>query len=163
MILPKDQTCCFTGHRRIPDDLLPELRVRLEQAMRSLYEDGFRVFLFGGARGFDTVAALCALTLRDSLPGMKTAIAVPCGGQADTWSKDERELYEWILEQADDAVCLSPRYTPRCMLERNRYMVDSSSACAFWLRSPRSGTGATVRYAQSQGLRLVDLLRDLVL
>ena len=49
-------------------------------------------------------------------------------------------------------VYVSRKYTSNCMLERNHYLVDHASILlAGYNGTQRSGTGATVRYAQKQG------------
>ena len=62
---PKSITCCFTGHRNISPgtDLYTTVREEIIKA----YRLGYRIFCAGGAMGFDTVAALNTLALRESL------------------------------------------------------------------------------------------------
>jgi len=62
----KDQTCCFTGHRRIPAGDYEALKKRLAAEIVDLIHQGVRYFGAGGARGFDTIAAQAMLTLRES-------------------------------------------------------------------------------------------------
>ncbi len=63
-----------------------------------------------------------------------------------------QEQYHCLLKQADDVVYVSKEYNLKCMLERNRYLVDHASILvAVYDGSRRSGTGATVRYAQQLG------------
>ena len=46
--------CCFTGHRRIPDGVLPRVMSSLRrEVLRLVREEGFTRFLSGGAVGFD--------------------------------------------------------------------------------------------------------------
>ena len=53
--------CCFTGHRNIDKDKLGRLSDVLEEAVSNLMEIGITTFRTGGARGFDTLAALKVL------------------------------------------------------------------------------------------------------
>ena len=48
-------------------------------------------------------------------------------------------------------------YYNGCMQVRNRYLVDHSSACICYLNNLRSGTAYTVKYAESQGLQIINL------
>ena len=54
-------TCCFTGHRRIPPEVVAPLRERLEAEIESLIRQGVRYFGAGGALGFDPLAAEAVL------------------------------------------------------------------------------------------------------
>ena len=53
----RSKTVCFTGHRELPTDDLPEISKRLEDTLATLIEQGYRYFGAGGALGFDTLAA----------------------------------------------------------------------------------------------------------
>ena len=47
------KTVCFTGHRELPADDLPEISKHLEDTLVKLIEQGYRYFGAGGALGFD--------------------------------------------------------------------------------------------------------------
>ena len=53
MIDMKARTACFTGHRELPADDLPEISKRLKDTLVTLIEQGYRYFGAGGAFGFD--------------------------------------------------------------------------------------------------------------
>ena len=57
----KLQTCCFTGHRKIPTGQYDDLRLRLDAAIEMMIGRGYRFFGVGGALGFDTMAALSVI------------------------------------------------------------------------------------------------------
>lgn len=57
MIDKKCRTACFTGHRELPAEYLPEISKHLEDTLVTLIEQGYRYFGAGGALGFDTLAA----------------------------------------------------------------------------------------------------------
>ena len=71
----KHQTCCFTGHRIIPQAQYPALKKRLASEIVHLIHQGVIYFGAGGALGFDTLAALTVLELKAEYPQMIT----PCG------------------------------------------------------------------------------------
>lgn len=45
----REITCCFTGHRNIPEETRGELEARLDKAVRALAEEGISRFCAGGA------------------------------------------------------------------------------------------------------------------
>lgn len=67
MIDMKSRTACFTGHRELPADNLPEISKHLEDTLVTLIEQGYRYFGAGGALGFDTLAAQAVLRLPGAL------------------------------------------------------------------------------------------------
>ena len=152
-----ESTACFTGHRNLRQTDLPEIRSRVAGAISQAYENGYRAFLCGGARGFDTLAALEVLKFRSSHPDIRLIIAVPCSSQADRWTAEDRKVWQSVCDKADDVNILSDSYYNGCMQARNRYMVDASSLCLCYLVRFEGGTWSTVRYALHRGLLLMNL------
>ena len=68
-----------------------------------------------------------------------------------------RERYRRILESADIKTVLSHRYTPSCMEERNRYMVENSGVVVAVFGGGRGGTFNTLRMAYRLGRRVIEL------
>ena len=155
--LVPESTACFTGHRSLSRALLPDIRSRVASAISQAYENGYRTFLCGGARGFDTLAALEVLKFRNSHPDIRLIIAVPCSSQADRWTAEDRKVWQSVCDKADDVNILSDSYYNGCMQARNRYMVDASSLCLCYLVRFEGGTWSTVRYALHRGLLLMNL------
>ena len=153
----RDETVCFTGHRTIPDSELPELGKITDHAVAEAWSAGYRVFICGGARGFDTMAAQAVLRFRIAHPEIRLVIAVPCLSQSDKWPAADRDIYHHVLEQADFVEVLSGTYYTGCMQYRNRFMVDHSSLCLCYLTRFEGGTWSTVRYALHQGVALKNL------
>lgn len=154
----RSQTCCFTGHRRLPADRLDEISARLDETVERLVHEGVRYFGAGGALGFDTLAALSVLRMRQKYPQIRLILVLPCADQSDGWPADDRALYERIRAQADKVVLLSQRYAPGCMRRRNLYLVAHSSVCVCYLSRSRSGAAQTVRRAQREGVPVVNLV-----
>jgi len=154
-----EQACCFTGHRVIPEDKYPIIRERLRGQAELLTAQGVREFIAGGAGGFDTMAALTVLPLKEKFPdaGLKLILALPCRDQEKYWSLEDKKIYGFILEKADETVYISENYRKECMLARDRYMVDRSGVCVCWLTARMGGTAYTVRYARQKGLRIINL------
>ena len=48
-------------------------------------------------------------------------------------------------------------YTPDCMLQRNRYMVDASAVLIAAYNGRPGGTRSTLLYAMRQGLQIIEL------
>ncbi len=156
-MIVRNLTCCFTGHRSIPQEQIPILEEKLETLIRSLVKQGVIYYGAGGALGFDTVSAQVVLKLRRELPQIKLILVLPCPGQAQKWSKRDQEIYENIKVQADKAVYTSQEYTRDCMFIRNRHLVDYSGTCICYLTRPKGGTAYTVNYARTKGLRVINL------
>lgn len=149
--------CCFTGHRTIPENDAPTLVRLLDENLLDLYEKGFREFRTGGAKGFDTLAALRVLALKRTHPECKLHLMLPCPDQDKGWSAGQRAVFEDIKKEANAVRYLSDIYTPTCMHQRNRALVDGSDLCVAYLRENRGGTLYTCSYALKSGVELLNL------
>ena len=121
----------------------------LEAQITALAEQGVTDFLSGMAQGVDLWSSQIVLDLQKKNPALKLHCVLPCKGQESKWTASAQERYRSILAQANEVVYVGQEYNRDCMLKRNRYLVDHSSILlAVYNGTWRSGTGATVRYAQ---------------
>ena len=151
------QTCCFTGHRKIPESEYPEIQKRLEEEIINLIRQGVTEFRAGGALGFDTMAALAVLKLKKKFPRVRLILVLPCWGQPDKWSEDDRERYAMIRVQADEVIYTSWLYQNNCMQKRNYRLVEGSDFCVCYLTKTTGSTAYTVKYAKLNDLRVENL------
>ena len=125
------------------------LKEVLEAQITALAEQGVTDFLSGMAQGVDLWSSQIVLDLQKKNPALKLHCVLPCKGQESKWTASAQERYRSILAQANEVVYVGQEYNRDCMLKRNRYLVDHSSILlAVYNGTWRSGTGATVRYAQ---------------
>ncbi|MBE6637832.1 MAG: DUF1273 domain-containing protein [Ruminococcaceae bacterium] len=153
----KNKTCCFTGHRNIPQDQRDALMERLKKEIVLLAGNGYCRFIAGGALGFDTMAAEAVLALKSQYPTLQLALALPHTEQAKSWSEQDRAVYNDILQRADSVTYTSAGRGRGCMQIRNRYMVDHSSFCICYLAKDNGGTAYTVKYAGKRGVAVVNI------
>lgn len=153
----RSKTVCFTGHRELPADDLPEISKRLENTLATLIEQGYRYFSAGGALGFDTLAAQTVLRLRERYPQIRLILVLPCRSQTRGWPQADIDIYEEIKRRADKVTYTSENYFRGCMQKRNRHLVDNSSICICYLTKPTGGTAYTVNYARRMGLRIINI------
>ena len=93
----KIKAVCFTGHRSIPKDSAIYLPARLKSLLEELIAQGACRFRAGGATGFDTVAALCVLELREKHPHINLELILPCHDQTKNWGEMDKRVYEYII------------------------------------------------------------------
>ena len=155
--VPTGMTVCFTGHRRISYSDAMKLPALLETVLTDLIQRGAVTFRTGGAIGFDTVAALKVLELRETHPHIRLELILPCRNQTDRWEDTAVRTYQYILERADRHRFLFDTYFDGCMLERDRRLVDGSDVCVAYCASSRGGTAYTYTYALREGLEVINL------
>lgn len=153
------KTCCCTGHRpkgfpfKYGIDMpkhnayLQELEQKIELAITHYNVTNF---ISGMAIGADMDFAEIVLKLRNKYP-ITLECAIPCPDQTLKWNEKDKLRYESILTNANKVNVVSERYTPECMLKRNRYMVDNSElVIAVFNGIQKGGTWYTIKYAKNK-------------
>lgn len=162
-------TCAFTGHRPssfsfgYDEENANCQRLKLLMASQTmlLIENGVSTFFTGMALGVDTWGAEIVLEFKKQRPDLQLIAVLPCETQADKWSVEQRERYFDTLSECDDVITLNARFTPECMLERNRYMVDHANyILAVYNGSGKGGTAYTVRYAREKKREVIVIHPD---
>lgn len=141
------KSCCFTGHRNLSSDTRKQILPVLTEKIEQLISEGVAVFINGGALGFDTLAALTVLGLKNKYPNIKLKIYAPHKEQSSRWSDDNKKIYNYILSRADEVKFISEFMHSDCMQVRNRRMVDDSDCVIAYLRKTSGGSYYTVKYA----------------
>ena len=155
----RKRTCCFTGHRDLPDNQKEEISRRLAAVVRRLVtEYGVRYFGVGGAVGYDTLAAEVLLAMKvKEFPHIKIILVYPFDGFQQCWSWRQRWRYERLLPRYDKVVCVSQQGGRQAYLSRDRRLVDGATYCVSYCVRNSGGTAYTVRYAKQQGLTVIEL------
>lgn len=150
----REKTCCFTGHRELGYDFDVSA---LRSAIADLIERGVTTFITGGALGFDTVAASEVIAFKKKGCQIQLHIYAPCNNQSERWSFKDKQTYKVILKDVDFVSVPNTPYYDGCMRARNYKMVDASAYCIAYYNRARTGTGQTVRYAESKGLEVINI------
>ena len=116
-----------------------------------------RHFICGMAEGCDIFFGEAVAALRRCRPDVTLEAAVPCPEQDLRWSAGSTERYDRLLSECDKLTVVSPRYSPECMMRRNRYMVDRSGVVIAVFNGSRGGTFNTLRYAVRCGLEIIEI------
>ena len=151
----------FTGHRKnIPNDAD---MVILTAILLKLISDGTTDFYAGGALGWDMICAYAVLKMREKYPDVKLHLVLPCPPAEQTagWDVYHKEKYQKILEAADSVEIVSDHYDKNCMKKRNERLVELGDVCVCYYNKKRirSGTGQTVRIAEKQGKKIINILK----
>lgn len=139
----KEHSCCFSGHRKLPQEQLGEIRKRLGTEVIRLINEGVNTFYNGYVSGFDMEAALTVNELKKEYSRVKLILALP--------------YRQEINIPCDECICLAEKYRKGYFHIRNRYMVNNSSYCICYLTEDKGGTTYTVDYAKKQRLRVYNI------
>lgn len=151
------KTVCFTGHRKIDLNYAYKLPSVLKNTITDMIEHGARRFITGGAMGFDTVAALCVIELKEKYPEISLELILPCKDQSKGWNSIGKAAYDVVIAHADSVKYLHDTYVSGCMYERNRSLIDASDICISFCLRNIGGTAYTVSYAKQHGKRVINV------
>jgi len=159
-------TACFTGHRPMffkfgeneEDPQCRRIKERLRAAIIDLIDNhGIVNFISGMADGVDRWAADAVLDLKKAYPEITLECAIPYVLQYNEWFDWAKPRYHDIIKVCDKVTYVGEEYSDDCFIKRDRYMVDHSSyVIAAWL-GVESGTGDTIEYANTQGVKVIYL------
>ena len=158
--------CAFTGHRpeRLPwgqnedDARCAALKTLLRRTVREVYDRGFHTFLCGMARGCDQYFAEAVLAAKaDGAQDAQLCALIPCPSQPDGWDEASVARYWALLAACDQVEVLEDHYSPGCMLRRNHEMLRRAQLLISVYDGTPSGTAATVRRAEQQGIEVLPL------
>lgn len=159
---------CFTGPRpyKLPwgeNEEAPaciNLKARLYEAILKAFHNGSNHFISGMALGIDTIAAKLVLALKNQFPHASISLeaAIPYRKQSIFWSQEQRKTYNEICRSADKITIISDEYTPFCLMQRNKYMVDAASRVIAVDSGRPGGTAETISYAKKRNKEIIILV-----
>lgn len=106
----------------------------------------------GMALGIDQLFAIAVLQLKNEGWPIKLHCAIPCANHSSKWPKESQDLYQRILDKADEIVMVSTEpYSPWLMQKRNEYMVDNADGVLAFFDGTPGGTKNCIDYAHKVG------------
>ncbi len=156
----KEKTCFFTGHRNIAKkDYEKIYQLTKNSILFRIVNNDIKYFKVGGARGFDMIASLVIIELKKEFKDIKLILILPCKNQMNNWCKNDKDLYNIVLQNADEIIYISENYTKDCMLKRNDKLLEDSMFCICYLRksAKMGGTFYTVNRAEKQNIKIYNI------
>ena len=155
--MQKSRVCSFTGHRIIEKNHQNRINEFVMRSIEFAYEKGCRLFLAGGAVGFDTIAARQVILFRMSHPDVRLRLVLPCRAQDKKWGERQKDNYDFTLSASDEVIYTSEEYTRDCMKKRNYVLARDADIVIAYVSRSNSGSAQTVRMAQKLGKEVYNL------
>lgn len=103
----KSQTCCFSGHDKLPVGKIEQIVERLNYEIDDLISHGVTDFISGGALGFDQIAASLIIAKKEMGQKIRLIFALSCRNQDERWNDKQKKLYRSLLTEANNVVYIS--------------------------------------------------------
>lgn len=166
-------TCAITGHRPTrfkwkygeDDNRFKRLKKRLYEQFSVLYGQGVRRFLVGGALGVDMWSGeiLLKMKLEPEYQEIELVMVLPYSGHDKRWDERSKHRLAFLMRHITEHIVVGRKPWRESFIQRNRYLVDHAN-CLLAVydndNSIRSGTGATVHYAEKKGLPIIFIHPD---
>lgn len=151
-------TCTFAGHREVYQTHVTEAVDEAISAILSNGDDCF-TFLVGGMGDFDGLCAGAVRAAKRRHPDKKISLALvePYMKQEINTSKD---FYEQMYDDVIIPIELAGVHYKSAITKRNRWMVDESQMLIAYVYRDHGGAYTTLRYAQKQGLQIINIARN---
>lgn len=145
-------TVAFSGYRseKLPENIDP-IRINLKESIQDCIEKGYDTFLCGMADGFDLMAAELVIDFKKS-----TEVKLICIVPFDD-GRAKNEFYNYVLENSDDRIVLSDKFSYNSYYKRNDYMIDNCDMLICYYDGRYGGTEYTVDYANKKGVPVINL------
>ena len=120
------------------------------------------IYIGGGESDSMRVIARVIKQISKEYPNIKLIGAIPCKTQDKLWNEKDKQKYKNILSKLDGVRCIYDDYIgPKCMFERNQYMINNSSLVIALFNGKNGGTKKTLDYAKSlkKPIIVIDLLQ----
>ncbi len=176
LITDPKRTACFSGHRpekmpfnmNDPKNREAYLRLIYSRVDRA-YQNGYRTFITGMARGFDILAAFAVIRYEHSFPAKKDITLIGVSPfRNEIFNLKGRNLinYTSVRDSCDKMIYLCEDYHSSCFHVRNHFMIDHSSLLISSCILDSGGTASTLRYAKQKGLMIdnigIDDLKSII-
>ena len=144
MIFLKGKVATVIGHGECYEISMLSVKQRIIE----MIEAGYTEFLFGGMGMFDTMCARIVCELKRTYD-IRSYLVIPYL----TFKKYERSLYDDIIYPEG----FEKYHFKRAIVERNRYLVDSSACALYYVVHDRGGAFQTLSYAKISNILLIPL------
>lgn len=153
----RERTCCFIGHRHVPEEELPRLNAALETMIQKLAKEGVVYFCSGGRKGFELLAAEAVLRMRARDGRIRLNLVLPRREPAERQSWQERMRLDRLKRRADRVTYAQESYSPEYILKQSRRLIDSSSVCVAYCYRSSGDAAEAINDAVKAGLRVIYL------
>lgn len=151
------KTAFFSGHRKIDGYTAHKISFVLDHLLKTMVNAGITKFYAGGALGFDTIAALAVLRMKEKDPSVSLELILPCKNQTKFWSAEDVATFNSILDRADGVQYVAEYYTDACMHERNNRLVELGDIGVVFLEYGGGGTAYTVNHALKNDKEIINV------
>ncbi len=149
------KVACFAYHKEIPVYPLGYTIKKLQERIESLISMGVVEFISGGNIGFDTIAALAVIILKEKYPEIKLTFILPHYQFLNT--ENPNYLLNIIINEADIVIYTAEEYYDNCEEERNIEIVDRCYYCLCCIGEEVGEINEMIVYAKNSGLKIFNI------
>jgi len=106
------------------------IKKAIENQLLLLVEEGLEWVIISGQLGVELWAAEVVLEMQELYPDLKLAVITPFLDQQEKWNETNKEIYEFILSQADytNSITNKKYESPEQFKLKNKFLINKSDA-----------------------------------
>ena len=148
------RTICFFGHRILPSFFAEE--ERLQTMIRQWMQDGeYTDFLVGRNGDFDQIVSSNIVRITREFGGGNSSHICVLPYETAEYCHNRQAFASYY----DEVTIVGEDHPKRAIGSRNRWMIDQSDFCVFFVNEPGGGAYAAMQYAQKKQKPIVNLGR----
>jgi len=168
----KGNAVCFSGHRpeRLPDKGNPNgddmrlIRYLLQKKIDNLIFTGIDVFINGFMAGWDILASLEVISLKDEYPHIRLITVAPYAvdyfNHGHFWTDEWIGMAHKVKQHSDLSINISERFHPAVYIAFTQVLLANSNTMICYWDGGVGGTEYTVKHAEEKGLQIVNLFEE---
>lgn len=141
----RESSCCFSGHRALTPQEMEKAALKITELLPGFIAEGITHFYAGGALGFDLAASVTVVNHKQTYPGIKLTLALPCRNHMVRWRRIDAELFRRVISVP----------TRWFMSARNIPAAVCSFAIGIWLTEVLSVYAGLRRKAEEPSIRFL--------
>jgi len=118
------------------------IKKAIEKQLILLLEDGLEWVIISGQLGVEIWAAEVVLEMQERYPELKLAVITPFLDQQEKWNETNKELYEFILSQANytNSITNKKYESPAQFKLKNKFFINKSDALLLVFDDEKDGS-----------------------
>ncbi|MCM1306905.1 MAG: DUF1273 domain-containing protein [Bacteroides sp.] len=151
-------TCCFIGHRKIPDN--KQFYFAVKKSIKKLIDDGVTIFLFGSRSKFNDLCLKIVTEFKKNYPQLIRVFV-----RAE-YEYIDQNYENFLLEQYERTYYSKQAHSAGRLayIKRNQDMIDQSDVCIFYYddsyklsTNKTSGTKIAFEYSKTKNKNLINI------
>lgn len=146
----KNKTCCFIGDNPIRKTDIKNVMIKLDKQVKRLIDHDITNFVSCCESGFETVATLFLITLKQQGLPVNLTLVLSNISQLNVSDEKQKKINTYILQESDKFVFVTNE-------KRDLNKINQSAFCITYSRDVDCDTSKNIKYAKENNINIIRL------